>query len=60
MKHKLPLNFVEYDACNDLMSYTNPLVKMMSKNTLKSEILKLCQAEKAKVMVFWKIMTVGW
>ena len=50
VKHELPLNFVEYDAFRDLMSYTSPLVKMMSRNTLKGEILKLYQAEKAKTM----------
>ena len=50
VKHKLPLNFVEYEAFRDLMSYVNPLVNNLSRNTLKSEILKLYQAEKAKAM----------
>ena len=50
VNHELPLNFVEYDAFRDLMSYDNPLVKNLSRNTLKSEILKLYQAEKAKAM----------
>ena len=50
VKHGLSLNFVEYEAFRDLMSYTNPLVKNLSRNTLKSEILKLYQAEKAKAM----------
>ncbi|KAH9754467.1 BED-type domain-containing protein [Citrus sinensis] len=49
-KHELPLNFVEYEAFRDLMSYANPLVKNLSRNTLKSEIFKLYQAEKAKAM----------
>ena len=44
VKHELPLNFVEYDAFRDLISYANPLVKNLSKNS------KLYQAEKAKVM----------
>ena len=51
VKHELPLNFVEYDTFRDLMSYANPLVKNLSRNTLKSEIFKLYQAEKAKAMV---------
>jgi len=50
VKHELPLNFVEYEAFRDLMSYANPLVKNLSRNTLKSEIFKLYQAEKAKAM----------
>ena len=50
VKHELPLNFVEYDAFRDLMSYVNPLVKNLNRNTLKSEILKLYQAKKAKTM----------
>ena len=43
-------NFVEYDAFRDLMSYSNPLVKNLSRNTLNSKILKLYQTKKAKVM----------
>ncbi|KAH9752810.1 BED-type domain-containing protein [Citrus sinensis] len=50
VKHELPLNFVEYEAFRDLISYANPLVKNLSRNTLKSEIFKLYQAEKAKAM----------
>ncbi|KAH9777022.1 BED-type domain-containing protein [Citrus sinensis] len=50
VKHELPLNFVEYEAFRDLMSYANPLVKNLSINTLKSEIFKLYQAEKTKTM----------
>ena len=51
VKHELSLNFVEYDAFRDLMSYANPLVKNLSRNTLKSEILKLSLAKKEKTMV---------
>ncbi|XP_015387992.1 zinc finger BED domain-containing protein DAYSLEEPER-like [Citrus sinensis] len=54
VKHELPLNFVKYDAFRDLMSYANPLVKNLGRNTLKSEIFKLYQAEKAKVMALLK------
>ena len=43
---------MEYDAFRDLISYANPLVKNLSRNTLKSEILKLYQTEKAKAMTF--------
>ena len=49
VKHELPLSFVEYDAFRDLISNTNPLVNMM-RNTLKGNIMKLYQAEKAKAM----------
>ena len=55
VKHKLSLNFVKYDAFRDLMCYSNQLVKMMSRNTLKGEILKLYQAEKAKTMALLEI-----
>ncbi|XP_024046515.1 uncharacterized protein LOC112100884 [Citrus clementina] len=50
VKHELPFNFVENDAFRDLMSYANPLVKNLNRNTLKIEILKLYQAKKAKTM----------
>ena len=41
---------MEYDAFRDLISNTNPLVKIMVRNTLKGEIMELYQAEKAKAM----------
>lgn len=44
----IEMRIVEYNAFRNLMSYTNPLVEMMSINTLKSEIHKLYQAEKTK------------
>lgn len=50
VKHELPLRFVEYDAFKDLMSYCNPLAKNMCRSTLKIEIFKLYNSEKAKTM----------
>ena len=41
---------MEYNAFRDLMSYSNPLVKNLSRNTLKSKILKLYQTKKAKAI----------
>ena len=50
IKHELLLKFVEYEAFIDSMSYCNPLVKKMSRNTLKSEIFKLYKSEKVKML----------
>ena len=50
VKHKLPLRFVEYEAVRDFFDYCNPLVKHMSKNTLKSEIFKIYNVEKMKTV----------
>ncbi|KAK9233301.1 hypothetical protein WN943_023550 [Citrus x changshan-huyou] len=44
--HELPLRFVEYIGFREIMAHANPVVKPMSRNTLKSEILKLYQIEK--------------
>lgn len=50
VKHELPLRFVEYEAFRDFVDYCNPLAKPMSRNTLKNEIFKLYNDEKAKAM----------
>ncbi|KAH9707912.1 BED-type domain-containing protein [Citrus sinensis] len=49
-KHELPLRFVEYEAFRDFVDYCNPLVKHMSRNTLKSEIFEIYNVEKGKAM----------
>lgn len=41
---------MEYNAFRDFVDYCKPLVKPMSKNTLKNEIFKLYNVEKVKVM----------
>ncbi|KAH9671793.1 BED-type domain-containing protein [Citrus sinensis] len=50
VKHELPLKFVEYESFRDFVDYCNPLVKHMSRNTLKSEIFKIYNIEKGKAM----------
>ena len=50
VKHELALRFVEYEAFRDFIDYCNPLVKHMSKNTLKSKIFKIYNVAKAKAM----------
>ena len=46
--HELPLRFLECIGFQEMMAHANPVVKPMSRNTLKSEILKLHQIEKVK------------
>lgn len=48
--HELPLRFVEYKGFREMMAHANPVVKPMSRNTLKNEILKLYQIEKVKTL----------
>ncbi|KAH9657272.1 BED-type domain-containing protein [Citrus sinensis] len=48
--HELPLKFVEYKGFREMMAHTNPVVKPMSRNTLKSEISKLYHIEKIKTL----------
>ena len=45
---ELPLTFVEYKGFREMMAHANPVVKPMSRNTLKNEILKLYHIEKVK------------
>ena len=55
VKHEFALSFVEYEAFRDFVDYCNPLVKHMSRNTLKSKIFKIYTVEKAKVMNLFEI-----
>ena len=48
--HELPLKFVEYKGFREMMAHVNPVVKPMSRNTLKSEISKLYHIEKVKTL----------
>ncbi|KAK9211630.1 hypothetical protein WN943_001007 [Citrus x changshan-huyou] len=48
--HELPLKFVEYKGFREMMALANPVVKPMSRNTLKNEILKLYHIEKVKTL----------
>ena len=48
--HELPLKFVEYKGFREIMVHANPVVKPMSRNTLKNEILKLYHIEKVKTL----------
>lgn len=48
--HEFPLRFMEYIGFREMMAHANPVVKPMSRNTLKSEILKLYQIEKVKTL----------
>ncbi|KAK9208143.1 hypothetical protein WN944_000497 [Citrus x changshan-huyou] len=48
--HELPLRFVEYIGFREMMAHANPVIKPMSINTLKSEILKLYQIGKVKTL----------
>lgn len=50
MMHELPLRFMEYIGFREMMAHANPVVKPMSRNTLKSEILKLYQIRKVKTL----------
>ena len=59
VKHDIPLRFGEYEAFKDFVNYCNPLVKYMSKNTLKSEIFKIYNVEKVKAMNLLEIIIVG-
>ena len=48
--HELPLRFVEYKGFREMMAHVNSVVKLMSRNTLKNEILKLYHIEKVKTL----------
>uniref|UniRef100_A0A803KML7 BED-type domain-containing protein n=1 Tax=Chenopodium quinoa TaxID=63459 RepID=A0A803KML7_CHEQI len=49
VKHDLPFQFAEYSAVRKLINYINPDVKLVSRNTLKADVLKMFKREKDKL-----------
>ena len=48
--HEYPLSIVEHVAFRKFCSGLQPLFKMVSRNTEKSDILKIYKFEKSKIM----------
>lgn len=47
--HDLPLSFVEYAGIRAFCSYLNPNVELISRNTLRSDLLKMYKKKKDKL-----------
>ena len=47
--HDLPFQFVEYEGVRSILQYLRPEVQLVSRNTIKSECMKIHQKEKARV-----------
>lgn len=50
VKHGLPFQFAEYEGIRNVFSYLQPDVKLFSRNTTKSDILRIYNIEKEKVV----------
>lgn len=50
--HEFPLSIVDYVGFRKYSSALQPLFKMVSRNTIKRDIFKIYESEKAKVMKF--------
>jgi len=49
IRHGLPLNFFEYKKLNTWISYLNPDAILVSRNTIKNEILRIFMKEKSRM-----------
>lgn len=49
VKHDLPFQFVEYEGVRKCFNYLSSEVKLMSRNTIKNDILKMYKMEKLKI-----------
>ena len=49
IKHDLPFQFVEYEGIRSLFAYVCEDVKLVSRNTVKADILKLYKKEREKL-----------
>ncbi|KAG8377763.1 hypothetical protein BUALT_Bualt08G0067200 [Buddleja alternifolia] len=49
IKHNYPFKFVEHEGIRDVFSYLNPRVQHVSRNTAKSDVLRIYEMEKEKI-----------
>ena len=49
VRHELPLSFVDYKGVRDLITYLQPDANVITRNTVKSDLLKLFKIEKEKI-----------
>ncbi|KAI3804346.1 hypothetical protein L1987_25818 [Smallanthus sonchifolius] len=49
VKHELPLSFVDYTGFRELFTYLQPDVNIITRNIVKSDLLKMYKREKEKV-----------
>ena len=49
VRHELPFQFVEYEGIRDCFTYLNSEVKVVSRNTIRSDVLKMYRMEKVKI-----------
>ena len=48
VRHELPLSFVDYKGVRDLITYLQPDANVITRNTVKADLLKLFKIEKIK------------
>ncbi|XP_074352681.1 zinc finger BED domain-containing protein RICESLEEPER 2-like [Apium graveolens] len=54
VRHNPPLSFVEYEGIRDAFLYANPKATLVSRNTLKSDIIALYKYEKKQLFNMFK------
>jgi len=52
VRNELPFQFVEYEGVRDLLSYLNPDVKFVARNTTRNDAIKLFAKEKETLKSF--------
>lgn len=55
IKHNLPFNFVEHEGIRAIFRYISEDIKLPSRNTAKSYVLKLFKREKDKILDLLKL-----
>ena len=48
-RHNYPFSFVEHQGIRDMHKFLNPTIQTLSRNTIKSDLLKLYNREKEKL-----------
>lgn len=58
VRHNLPLQFIEYEGVKESFLYANHRATLVTRNTLKSDILALYKYEKNSCLICLKIIMV--
>lgn len=56
VKHSYPFTFVEHEGIVDLLCFLHPDVKSISRNTAKSDVLKVYRKEKEKLKSYLQLI----
>ena len=59
-EHEYPLSMVDHHGFHRFCSYLQPLFKMVSRNTIRNDIVAMHSTQKEKMVVFLQVSNTEW